>query len=328
MEDSIWGNAGETTPTYKYVKGGPRPEPVVKYTFNGQTETLKNGTDYTLKWSNNSKPGRYDARKGKKSIAPAVTVSFKGRFSGKTSRTFTILPGEFAAEGLSASDVAYKDKKTGLHLKTVLTLKDSGGKTLKAGTDYYGTGDRKKPAEFKFVSFNGNETGTVKIKKGGKWIEVNVKRDDEVKKGYSIHAGTKIKVTVHGKGCYDGQIISAFFYIAPTDFSKASVSIPAQAYKGRPYTADEIGRAMTVTLGGKELEYGEGKDFTISYLEARAGAGKAGVTLKGSRLRAMRGRRRPPSPSPPGRWTRSCAMTPTRGGKDRGFIRRCLQKER
>ncbi|MDO4957490.1 MAG: hypothetical protein Q4E60_10805, partial [Bacteroidales bacterium] len=62
-----------------YEKGGVLYKPVV--TMNGIV--LKEKTDYTLSYANNNAVAAKDAMKNGKSIAPTMTITFKGNLSGK-----------------------------------------------------------------------------------------------------------------------------------------------------------------------------------------------------------------------------------------------------
>ena len=64
-----------------YVETGSaiKPTPVVKAKVGSTTKTLKAGTDYTVKYTNNIKPG-----------TATVTITGKGNFSGSVKKTFKI----------------------------------------------------------------------------------------------------------------------------------------------------------------------------------------------------------------------------------------------
>ncbi len=83
--------------------------------------TLKNGTDYTVSYANNTKVG-----------TATVTITGKGNYTGSRSLTFAI-----TAKNISACTVSKiaNELYTGKVLKPSLTVKD-GGTTLKNGTDY------------------------------------------------------------------------------------------------------------------------------------------------------------------------------------------------
>lgn len=268
-------------PSYFYIKGGVKPEPVVVYAYGGTQETLQAGTDYTLAWSNHTKPGRYNARNKTKSIAPTVTITFKGRFTGKTARTFTIENGEL--HYLSATDVAAQPNKTGLFRKTKITVRDSAGQILKAGTDYSAAKD---------IEYTYADDTVVTVKNGGKWEEKPVAKDSPVLDTHCIPAGTRITVRVQSKGYYD-KPVSGTFLFAKNDFTNASVTIPDQMYTGSPITLGA--EDLTVSLKGVEgpLTYDPNdrfhSDFTIESYDQNTNAGTATVVLKGNPDRGYAG---------------------------------------
>ena len=131
------------------------------YTYNGKTKTpsvtvkdskgrkLKNGTDYTVKYSSGRKNvGRY-----------AVKVTFKGNYSGTVKKTFKINPAKVSNVKLSSTSYTYNGKT-----KTPsVTVKDSKGRKLKNGTDYtvkYSSGRKNVGRYAVKVTFKGNYTGS------------------------------------------------------------------------------------------------------------------------------------------------------------------------
>ena len=131
------------------------------YTYNGKTKTpsvtvkdskgrkLKNGTDYTVKYSSGRKNvGRY-----------AVKVTFKGNYSGTVKKTFKINPAKVSNVKLSSTSYTYNGKT-----KTPgVTVKDKKGRKLKKGTDYtvkYSSGRKNVGRYAVKVTFKGNYTGS------------------------------------------------------------------------------------------------------------------------------------------------------------------------
>ena len=87
-------------------------------TYNGMT--LKQGTDYTLSYANNTAPGK-----------ATVTITGKGNYAGTTTKQFTIQRMSLAKANVSLPSQAYTGKA--ITPQPVVTL---GGKTLASGTDY------------------------------------------------------------------------------------------------------------------------------------------------------------------------------------------------
>nr|MCR4710899.1 cell wall-binding repeat-containing protein [Clostridia bacterium] len=72
---TVTGIKASYTETGKAIK----PKPTVKAVVGGATKTLTAGTDYTVKYTNNTKPGK-----------ATVTITGKGNFTGSVKKTFTI----------------------------------------------------------------------------------------------------------------------------------------------------------------------------------------------------------------------------------------------
>ncbi|MDO4194409.1 MAG: leucine-rich repeat protein, partial [Erysipelotrichaceae bacterium] len=106
-----------SVPDTVYSKGGAKPPVTV--------EGMTLGTDYTVKYSNNTKAG-----------VGTVTVTFKGNYKNAPDviKTFAIEKKDLSKVSISAKDMEYSTKANKYKSKPVLT--DTDGKVLKAGTDY------------------------------------------------------------------------------------------------------------------------------------------------------------------------------------------------
>ena len=134
-----------STSTYAYVGKAKKPGVTVK--LNGKT--LKNGTDYTVSYSNNTKVG-----------TAKVTITGKGNYTGSVSKTYSIKNNFKKATVSGISTKAF----TGKNITQSITVKYNG-KTLKNGTDYT-------------VSYSNNKKvgkATVKITGKGKYCGVITK---------------------------------------------------------------------------------------------------------------------------------------------------------
>ena len=126
-----------------------KPEPTV--VLDGKT--LVKGTDYTVSYSNNVKPGK-----------ATVTVTGKGGYTGKATGTFTIY-GDISKAKVTAAD----QTATGSALKPAPKVVWNG-KTLKKGTDYtVSYSNNVKPGTATVTvtgtgSYRGTAKGTFKIK--------------------------------------------------------------------------------------------------------------------------------------------------------------------
>ena len=130
--------ASVTLSTSTYAYDGKAKKPGVTVKLNGKT--LKNGTDYTVSYSNNTKVG-----------TAKVTITGKGNYTGSVSKTYSI-KNDFKKATISGiSNKSY----TGKNITQSITVKYNG-KTLKNGTDYT-------------VSYSSNKNiGTATVKIAGK----------------------------------------------------------------------------------------------------------------------------------------------------------------
>uniref|UniRef100_UPI0040257753 hypothetical protein n=1 Tax=Ruminococcus bicirculans (ex Wegman et al. 2014) TaxID=1160721 RepID=UPI0040257753 len=110
--------ASVTLSTSTYAYDGKAKKPGVTVKLNGKT--LKNGTDYTVSYSNNTKVG-----------TAKVTITGKGNYTGSVSKTYSIKNNFKKATVSGISTKAF----TGKNITQSITVKYNG-KTLKNGTDY------------------------------------------------------------------------------------------------------------------------------------------------------------------------------------------------
>ena len=130
--------ASVTLSTSTYAYDGKAKKPGVTVKLNGKT--LKNGTDYTVSYSNNTKVG-----------TAKVTITGKGNYTGSVSKTYSIKNNFKKATISGISNKSY----TGKNITQSITVK-CNGKTLKKGTDYT-------------VSYSSNKNiGTATVKIAGK----------------------------------------------------------------------------------------------------------------------------------------------------------------
>lgn len=172
---------------------GKTIKPEVDVYCDGILLTL--GTDYTLKYGkNNVKAADKDAvNKKNVSIAPSVTISGKGNYKGKITKTFSIRERDLSDAEVDDILVA----STGKDIKLVTTVKVDGRK-LKAGTDFY---------------FSTSEDGS-----------------DEVKK---LKEAGEYELFVIGKGNYTGAVSFTCSIVTTVPASKVSIAkIGNQKYNG------------------------------------------------------------------------------------------------
>ena len=137
--------ANVTLSTSTYAYDGKAKKPGVTVKLNGKT--LKNGTDYTVSYSNNIKVG-----------TAKVTITGKGNYTGSVSKTYSIKNNFKKATVSGISTKAF----TGKNITQSITVKYNG-KTLKKGTDYtvsYSNNKKVGTATVK-IAGKGSYTGTV-----------------------------------------------------------------------------------------------------------------------------------------------------------------------
>ena len=137
--------ASVTLSTSTYAYDGKAKKPGVTVKLNGKT--LKNGTDYTVSYSNNTK---VDTAK--------VTITGKGNYTGSVSKTYSIKNNFKKATVSGISTKAF----TGKNITQSITVKYNG-KTLKNGTDYtvsYSNNKKIGTATVK-IAGKGSYTGTI-----------------------------------------------------------------------------------------------------------------------------------------------------------------------
>ena len=137
--------ASVTLSTSTYAYDGKAKKPGVTVKLNGKT--LKNGTDYTVSYSNNTKVG-----------TAKVTITGKGNYTGSVSKTFKIKNKFKKATVSGISTKAF----TGKNITQSITVKYNG-KTLKNGTDYtvsYSNNKKIGTATVK-IAGKGSYTGTI-----------------------------------------------------------------------------------------------------------------------------------------------------------------------
>ena len=137
--------ASVTLSTSTYAYDGKAKKPGVTVKLNGKT--LKNGTDYSVTYSNNTKVG-----------TAKVTIKGKGNYSGSVSKTYSIKNNFKKATVSGISTKAF----TGKNITQSITVKYNG-KTLKNGTDYTVSYSNNKKIGIATVKIagKGSYTGTI-----------------------------------------------------------------------------------------------------------------------------------------------------------------------
>lgn len=296
--------------TGKYIE----PDVIVRY--NG--EKLKEGTDYTVSYSNNKNAGTATAK-----------VTGKGNFSGSKKVYFKIV-GTTTSSIVTMSKVTVKSipnqKYTGKYIEPDVTV-TYNGEELNEGTDYtvsYSNNKKVGYAQVKVTGkgiYSGSKTVSFRIVSNesssyydddisiskttvstilnqaytGKYIEpdVTVRYDGEkLEEGtdYTLsysnnkNVGTA-KVTIKGKGNFYGSKTVTFKIVKSSNSSSVSGSISMnrvtlQRVEDQVYTGKYIKPEVVLTYDGEELD--EGTDYTVTYSDNKnVGYGKIYIKGKG-----------------------------------------------
>lgn len=234
-----------------YVKGGCKPEPIVM--FGGSI--LKLGTDYTLSYKKNNAVGS----------EATVNVKGKGNFKGSVTRPFTITTQDIGVVTVSAVDKVYQNKKN--IYKTTVSLTDTDGKALKAGTDYDKNIEYTYAEDTNVKTAPDDEKGIIREK--GAAVEA-----DDI-----IPAGATINVKIYareGSNYTKDTTVTGTYRIVGANISGAKVTVPTQTYTGK---AIELSPSqITVVLKGQTLT---SSDYEIVGYSNNINKGTAKVVLRG-----------------------------------------------
>ena len=235
-----------------YVKGDAKP--AVTVTHDGKA--LKAGTDYTVKYSGNKKLGKGTA-----------TITGKGNYKGTIKEDFAI---DYA--DLSKVTVTVADKVSAAKMYSAVTLTDSDGKKLKAGTDYI----KPSNSSYTYVSDTLLTDGITHRFAG-----------DAVQPKDIAPAGTLIQVTVISNGNYTGTAVAEYRILEKGhDLSKAKVQFVkdgkivkslSKEYTGSPVKLEKSD--LVVKVGGVVLNEND-YDILDDYAN-NVNKGTATVTIAG-----------------------------------------------
>lgn len=262
------------------------PAVTVKYGAN----TLRDGTDYTVSYSDNVNVG-----------TAKVTITGKGSYNGTKTTSFKIT----AKDIITASVTAVADQiYTGSAISPDITVRD-GSKTLVKGTDYtvsYSNNIKVGTASITIAgkgNYTGTKTDSFKIisKFAGKFVVSAI--SDKIYTGYKIEPPVRVKdgnkllsegidytvsyynnicvgtatASITGKGEYSG-VSTVDFKIVPKSITDVTISkIWDCEYTGSPRTPMVIIRDGAINLN-------ENSDYTVSYSN-NINKGTAKVTIKG-----------------------------------------------
>lgn len=253
--------------SYTYTKGGVKPNVYVKC----GNKYLKEGVDYTVKYTNNKAVN--DGSNVKK--LPTVAVTCKGNYinektasgSKAITKNFTITASNLDNTILEAKDVVVSSVAG--KYKTTYAVYDSDDNKLKAGTDYNTSKDKVIYTYACDVNVTQKATGETPVAR---------KYGDVIDPLDIIPVGTELCVTVYGKNNYDSESsVSGLFMVVKGDISKATVAKIAD----RTYTGKQIrlkNSDISISLKGDTLT---ADDYEIVGYSNNTNKGTAKVTIRG-----------------------------------------------
>ena len=277
----------------KYDNGNEiTPKPTI--TYNGQT--LEEGTDYELSYSENKETGE-----------ATITIKGIGNFDGQTTTTFVIYDpdiskGEVVIEDISEDDLPNMPKPS--------KVTDKDGNELEEGKDYTikeyenndkpgtativieGKGDYEgyskeqtftikpsvsnasiEPSPIANQKYTGNEVKPdITVKYGDETLDPDTDYDISYKDNTDVGTAT---ITITGKGDYAGTK-EITFDIYDSNIDHTTVVMPEVDEDTLP--AKPVPTSIT-TADGKELV--EGQDYEIVSYDNNDKAGTASITIKG-----------------------------------------------
>lgn len=203
ISDIVFAATGKAdTADFDYTKGGVKPDVIVR---NSAGTELKAGTDYSLKYTNNTKSD----------IAASVKITGKGNYTGGTTLNYNIIPNTITAESSEkisaiATDLVFSGK--GAKAVTSVTVTDlTTDKKLTANTDY------NKSVEYSFV----NET-TYRDAKGNPFT-VDAGTPISATDKYILDVGTLLKAHITFREPYYSGSADAYYRVVQASMAKASV---------------------------------------------------------------------------------------------------------
>jgi len=230
-----WADGTDTSlKEFNYTKGGVKPAVQVKF----NDTILRQGVDYTVKYSNNSalNDGSNDKR------IPTVTIAGKGNFKNTFVKTLTfkIVGTELSGDSvsMSAPDKVVSTKSNSYKVTPTL-IDNETGKKLAAGTDY------DKNYVYTYV-----DDVSVYRKSGRDYIKKSFAAGTVVDKDDIIPIGTEIRITVTGIKAYSGTFDTTY-RINAGDISRASVALKdknmKKYYSGKAQTISKDDIVVTQT---------------------------------------------------------------------------------
>ena len=196
-----------------FAKGGAKPYVTVtcKDSKTGTELTLREGVDYTLKYSNN--------KTATQSTPASVTIKGIGNFTDSITKNYRISTQDISNVILGTVDKAYNAKKKGQYYESAPIVYDLDGSVLKKNQDYtvvYRTAD-----------------GTL------------------ISKNTDLQPGSKINVTITGTGKnYTGSKTGSYYIRTVKNISKIQFDpISDQSFTGYQVRPQVTAKAVGLTSG-------------------------------------------------------------------------------
>ena len=230
------------------------------YGTGDDAQVLKEGVDYTVKYTNNK---AVTGAKTKK--MPAVTLTGKGFYKGKFIKNYTILQKDFSVVTILATDKP-EPAKAGKYTTTI-KVTDMDGTVLKPGKDY--------DKNIRYIE----------------WDPESETKGQLLEKNSKPKAGDTIRLEIKGKGNYTDSVAVGYFRIlsANMDIAKAKVAIKDQMFAGKGVAVKipEKDSQFNVEMGGKRIglataKYPDGFEIVPGSYMNNTKLGKAKVTIHGT----------------------------------------------
>lgn len=257
--------------TYEIVKGGVKPD--ITLEINGYK--LNEGKDYTVSYVNNK---LIDEANGNK--IPTMTIKGKGNYAGTINLKYNIKPSSINVGRIDVADIVYSNKAG--TCKPKYTVYDKDGVKLVAGKDY------DKLYELCYA-----EDTFIKriIDKRLKLTQDAVAYENEPVDVNNdiIPSGTIIRLTVYGKGDYQGDSIdepdklSAEFRYVDVDLSKSNVTVLVpQSFVGTGIEVKPQKKDIKVTVKNKGTTVIlKNSEYDIINYSNNLNKGNGKLTIKG-----------------------------------------------
>ena len=245
---------------FSYCKAGVKPVNEILLT-NQEGFTLRNGKDYTLKYTNNKAVASASGDK-----PPTVTVKGKGNYAGEFSLNFDIIRADLRAGSIQikTTPVAYQENKAEDYAyKPAVKLTD--GKTaLRVGKDYVIEYRNNTQADYERYIQNLQGQAGGSLPQDGE-----LTMEDDVPMAVITEAeGSSYRLD-------QPIIVSLPIYQVKLKKTNLAVEIGEAVYTGSQVTPE-----VTVTYDGMPLR--EGQDYSLSYgANTASGKKKGSVVING-----------------------------------------------